>query len=865
SRVPTRSDPYHPTMGLGLAGGDMPSVVLDHSVVEAAPGRPWSLQWTAMVDAGLQAHLRAFQASAGQRSGGIALIALGSYARRSLCPRSDIDLLLVHDGWSSSDLEALVQAVCYPLWDAGLSVGHAVRTTKEAIKAAGDRVDTATALTERRLVAGSRGLADDLSARVIRWLRRSGARFAEEIVAADAERHRRYGGSPGALEPELKDGIGGLRDLHSLRWAGAILLGEPGLDPLVGARYLGADDRAALAGAGERLLAARCALHQVGGKGVHDQLRLDLQDEVAGVLGMADGDVLLREVGLATRTIAHLHARSWPVLLEEAIRGRRRRRPSPVALAAGLSLLDGLVEVDADAHLEDDPSLGMRAVAAAAEHGTVLGRRSAMRLRREVESLGSLPWDERSRAGLLQVLRGGHRGMAAMGDADYLGLLDAYLPEWQRVRGRPQRNPLHTFDLDTHALQAVAWLADVVAGHIDPRHIDIHAGLEDPDGLVLGTWLHDVGKAWPGDHSVAGETVGGEWAMHMGFSAERAERVARLIRHHLLLPDVATQRDIDDPDEVERVAVTVGDTETLDGLYLLSFADSRATGKAAWSDWKDLLLRRLYESARAVLQGDVGILDRPETPDVVVRAAVRLGGEEAHLRQTIDGLPDRYLHNVTAEQLAVHGGLLKQGATGLVADVRSGPVPSTQVLSIVAPDRHGLFVALVGVLATHRVEVREARVFTNQGGTALDWFVVSAPPEVRWDSVIADLASAAVEDLDVGAAVDRRERQRDVRPPVLAHPVPISISATVNAGVTRVEVRGPDSPGALFRIATVLSDLGTELLGAQLATLGPEVHDTFFIRGRLPPADGLRAALESALLDTPAVLAGPRSASEDVP
>jgi [protein-PII] uridylyltransferase len=845
--------------------------VLDTDLIDEAPGRPWSHRWTAAVDAALRQHLTDFQARTGGRSKGVALVALGSYARRSLCPHSDIDLLLVHDGWPGSDLEALVQAVCYPLWDAGLSVGHAVRTTKEAVRATGDRVDTATALTERRLVAGSQGLADDLGARVTRWLRRSSATFAEEIVAADAERHRRHGGSPGALEPELKEGIGGLRDVHSLRWAGAILLGTAGLDPLVGARYLGADDRAALAGAADRLLATRCALHLVGGKGVRDRLRLDLQDEVAQALGMADGDELLRDVGLATRTIAHLHARSWPVLLEDATRGRRRRQAEAKPVGTSLSLTDGLIEVDLDAHVADDTSLGLRAVAAAAANGTVVGRRSAMRLRREVEQLGVLGWDDPTRDAFLAVLRSGRTSLAAMGDADYLGLLDAHLPEWQRVRGMPQRNPLHTYDLDTHALQAAVWLEHVTSGGIHPDHAEIFAGMADPDALVLGTWLHDVGKAWPGDHSVAGATVGREWTSHMGFSADRADYISRLIRYHLLLPDVATQRDIDDPDEVERVAVLVGDVELLDGLYLLGYADSRATGKAAWSDWKDLLIRRLYEAVRGVLTGDEGLLPRTSSPDIVVRSASKLGGDEDHLRSVIDGLPARYRRNATAEQLAAHGRLLLQPGDGLSAEVRPGPVPSTEVLSIVAPDRHALFSDLVGVLASHRIEVHEARVFTHDDGTALDWFVVGSPSDVAWPAVIDDLTAAAAGQMDVADAVDRREQHRDVRPPVLAQPVPIRISISVGDTptadgqmVSRVQVHGPDSPGALFRISRVLADLDTRLQGALVATLGPEVRDAFIVMGHLPPPDELRALLEPALLDTPAVLAGPRSAS-DVP
>ncbi|MGI9015867.1 MAG: [protein-PII] uridylyltransferase [Euzebya sp.] len=827
---------------------------LDTGAVDAPAGRPWSLQWTALVDAALHHHLRQFEAAPRDRVGGVALIALGSYARRSLCPQSDIDLLLIHDGWPHEDLQSLVQAICYPLWDAGLSVGHAVRTTKEAIRATGDRVDTATALTERRLVAGSQGLADDLSARMTRWLRRNGGTLATQIVQADGERRRLHGGTPGALEPDLKDGTGGLRDLHSLRWAGAIVLGgAPGLDPLVGARYLGADDRTRLATAGEALLRARCALHLVGGRNVGNALRLDLQDEVAAHLGLADGDELLREVGLATRTIAHLHARSWPVLLQDATRGRRRHRPGPRPVDEGVVLVDGLIQVEGDALMAADPSLGLRAVAAAARQQTVVGRHSAIRLRREIEHSGGLEWDDAARRSLLQILRSGRDGLAAMGDADYLGLWDAYLPEWQRVRGRPQRNPLHTFDLDTHAMQATAWLADIVAGGLDPRHAEIFDAMADPDAVVVGTWLHDVGKAWPGDHSESGETVARQWAGQMGFSEDCADRIARLVRLHLVLPDVATQRDIEDPQEVERVAIRIGDVETLDGLYLLTLADSRATGKAAWSEWKDLLIRQLYSSVRSVLLSEEDGPGGTNDQDVVLRAAARAGGQEETMRGLVAGVPARYLRSASPEQLAVHDQLVSRHGDQLVTDLRPGPVPSTMVLSLVAKDRHGLFSDTVGVLSAHRVSVQQARIFTHAGGTALDWFVVSPPPQIDWQAVVADLIRAEAGQMDVADAVNRRERARDVRPPVLAEPVGIRVTTSTSGGVTRVEVCGPDSPGVLFRVSRILADLGTELQAALVATLGPEVRDAFLVTGEVPSAQVLRSVLEPALLDSPAV------------
>ncbi len=267
---------------------------------------------------------------------GVAVVALGGYARRELCPSSDVDLLVLHARADRDDLADVVRRLCYPLWDAGLQVGYAVHTPESAVRAAADRIETATALVDRRLVAGERGLLDDLAARVAAWQRRSAPRLLADLATAQAARRARAGRRPGMLEPHLKDGAGGLRDLQGLRWAAAWLVGEANLDALVTAHYLGAGTRRDLGEAGRTLLAARCALHLVRGRRAGtevDRLRLDLQDEVAARLGMADGDELLRAVGLATRTVARAADRTWPLLLEDARAGRRLRRPPPAAPA----------------------------------------------------------------------------------------------------------------------------------------------------------------------------------------------------------------------------------------------------------------------------------------------------------------------------------------------------------------------------------------------------------------------------------------------------------------------------------------------------------------------------------------------------
>ena len=784
----------------------------------------------------------------------MAVVALGSYARRQLCPASDIDLLLLHDGWAHRDLEELVRSLCYPLWDAGLSVGHAVRTGREAVRAASDRVDTATALTDRRLVAGDPGLVDDLAARLRRWMRPRSARVLGDLADADSRRHAAAGMHPGMLEPELKEGAGGLRDLHSLRWAAACVLGEVGLDPLVGARYLGATDRRDLAAAGDTLLAARCALHLArgatsdrAGAGI-DRLRLDLQDEVADLLGWGDADDLARRVGLATRTVSHVYGRTWPLLVADARAGRRRRRSAGEQIDEGVALVGGLVEVDTNQSLTVDPALGMRAVAAAAGRGVHLGRATSERLRRQVEQQPRLRWDADSREALLTALRAGPDGVAALEDADHLGLLTAHLPDWARVRGRPQRNALHRYDLDTHCLQAVAELVLIARGSLGERHKQMWEGLADPDTLLLATWLHDIGKAWPGDHSVAGAQVAREWVLRMGFSQRRADRVYRFVRLHLLMPEVATRRDLDDEDELVAVAEQVGDAETLDGLYLLSLADARATGPAANSPWKDMLLAELHGRVRRLLTTDDEHRSAPAGPDAVVAQARSLLRDDPTLDALLAGLPRRYLHAASPEQVVEHARLLRSplAAGQLRARPRGGPVDGTAILSVVAADRRGLMADCAGVLAGAGLAVLDARAFTRTDGVALDWFVVRTPEDPDWAAVEEALRDAVSGTLDVAGYVGRRESLRRSRAPA-GETVPVEVRFDRRPMATRIEVHGPDSTGMLYRLARVLADEDLDVIGARVATVGEAAHDVFFVRPVGGPID--TTALGSLLRD----------------
>lgn len=840
--------------------GPLVNDTLDARAVQGPPGLAWCRAWTVQVDAAITDWTRQLGADRG-----MAVVALGSYARRELCPGSDVDLLLLHSGWARADLSDLVQRLCYPLWDAGLQVGHAVRTPSQAVKAAGEGIDAATALTDRRLVAGDRGLLDELSSRAVRWSRRNAGRLLADLTIADRRRWAKAGWRPGMLEPQLKNGAGGLRDLQGLRWAAACLLGDVGLDPLVSAHYLGAGDRRELAAAGDILLSARCALHLARHASRRppgnelDRLRLDVQDEVAARMGISDGGELLRKVGLATRTIFYLHERTWPQLLDDARGGRRWLRASPgpsraaspsESLGEGLWLRDGAVALDEELTIAGEPGVVLRTLAAAGQRGVWLQRPTVERLRREIADAGTLEWDDGARTSLLELLRCGATALPALSDADHLGVLPAYLPEWNRVRGRPQRNPFHLYDLDTHLYQTIAELVGIGRGALGDHQVALYEGLESVDTLLLSALLHDVGKAWPGDHSVVGARLAREWVPFMGFERIDGERVARLVRHHLLLPNVATRRDLDDESELKAVAATVCDVETLDGLYLLSLADARATGPSAHSPWKDGLLGELHRRVRQILLN----ASEPAFPGAAaVAATVRERAPDRRAEALLSSVDSRYLITAGVEQVLAHARLVHPvPAPGqLRAAARSGPAEGTVTITVVAGDRRGLMAMCAGVLAAHGLTVLDARAFTTEGGLALDWFVVRPGGGLEggpdWSEVENDLRRAAAGEWDVDTAVAAREARRDARPRPLAAPVPIEVSFDLRDGLSRIEVHGPDTPGLLYRLAHVLAEAKADVLGARVATLGPEVRDVFFVR--LDPSPEARSALARALRD----------------
>lgn len=804
------------------------------------PGRAWVAAWTDAVDEGIiELSERALE------RGRLAVVAVGGYGRKELCPGSDVDLLLLHDGLDEVVLEGVVKDVVYPLWDSGVKVGYAVRTVKEAV-AMGSDLDTATATLDARRLAGDATLVTDVRVGLLSRLRKKPKRFLEQLTAADAERRARAGDAAEVLEPDLKSGAGGLRDVQSLRWAAAVLVGELGLDPLVSAGYLGADDRTRLARAYERLLATRVALH-LANEAPNEVLRMELQGDVAQRLGHEDGvderdtaaHRLLRDVFLSARTVDHVHRRTWAPIVVDATVGRRRRR-SAQGEANGFELVDGLLRLPDGAAL-DEPHLPVRLMETMVAEGVVLDRSLAAALRRRADQGNGWVWTDDLRRRFLDVLWQGAAALPVLAEMDHTGVLEAMIPEWDPVRGRAQRNPFHRYSLDRHAWHAATNLGDLVGR--EPWAARALELVADRDGLMLGVWLHDIGKAHGEPHSETGVPVARAIAERMGASQQTQDLIETLIRHHLLLPDAATRRDVSDPALAEQVAEVVGDVSTLACLNLLASADGLATGPSAWTSWKASLIASLVAKVEAVLndRDPEAVADGPNaTLEEAVAIGPELGVEGDAVRAHVAAMPERYLAAMSPRAVVRHATMTRtpvgeeEVRTRVTpGDDPGGDYPGYDTLDLVALDAPGRFAKVAGVLALHGGSVVTADAFTSADGMAVDTFVVARPEHASaswWLRVEGDVAEAIAGRLALRARVARKARDEQRRLARLPQvPTAVTTAADPAGQATVLEVHTQDRVGVLYAITSALAELRLDIVVARIQTMGNEVVDSFFV------------------------------------
>ncbi|MFF0204975.1 [protein-PII] uridylyltransferase [Streptomyces sp. NPDC005017] len=740
-----------------------------------------------------------FTAGAG-RLRGVSLIAVGGYGRGELSPRSDLDLLLLHDGTDPEAVAALADRVWYPVWDLGLALDHSVRTPAEARRTAGEDLKVQLGLLDARHLAGDLGLTASLRTTVLADWRNQAPRRLPELQELCAERAERQGELQYLLEPDLKEARGGLRDATALR--------------AVAASWLADAPREGLDDARRHLLDVRDALHLATGRAT-DRLALQEQDQVAAGLGLLDADTLLRQVYEAARVISYASDVTWRevgrVLRSRAVRPRLRAMlggGKPVAerspLAEGVVEQEGEVVLARAARPERDPVLPLRAAAAAAQAGLPLSLHAVRRLAATVRPLPT-PWPAEAREQLVTLLGSGRPTVEVWEALEAEGLITRILPDWERVRCRPQRNAVHVWTVDRHLIETAV------------RASEFTRRVSRPDLLLVGALLHDIGKGWPGDHSVAGEIIARDVATRIGFDLSDVACLATLVRHHLLLIETATRRDLEDPATVRAVAEAVGSQSTLELLHALTEADALATGPAAWSSWRGSLVADLVKRVSAVLAGDTA--DEPEA------AAPTAEQERLAIEAFRTGGPVLALRAQTEPPA---------GETAA-----EGPEPLGVELLMAVPDQPGVLPAAAGVLAMHRLTVRtaELRALDLPQGVdgsvlVLNWRVAaeygSLPQAAR---LRADLVRALDGSLDVAGRLAERDAAYPRRRGVVAPPPHVTVAPAASRHATVIEVRAQDAPGLLFRIGRALEDAAVRVRSAHVSTLGANAVDAFYVTG----------------------------------
>ena len=694
---------------------------------------------------------------------GTALAATAGYARRELCPGSDIDLCLIHD--PRVDPRDFAATLWYPLWDAGLITKPLTHTLDSALALAESDIVMATTLLEVRHIAGDPAMTAALATRArARW-RANAKRRLSELADNVEQRHRKSGETAYLLEPDLKDGRGGLRDTHTLRWASASgLEAVPEFD---------------LDAPASALFDVRCELHRRTGRS-SDVLLLQEQDGVAGGLGFGDADTLMHAVADAARSIAWTSDQAWRAIRLAITRKRGWRARRPIRLAPDIELLDGEVRLRAEASPSTDASLLPRAAALAAQCHAYLHDSAIAAL--GVAAPLPDPWPEQVRNAFLTLLGSGASSILVIESLDRVRLFERILPEWTAVRSKPQRNAFHRFTVDRHLVETAVNASRLV------RQVS------RPDLLLVGAFLHDIGKGYAGDHTEVGEPIVRTISTRMGFEPADVEVIARLERHHLLLAELATRRDIGDVGTQRAVVSAMVDVDGIQLLHALTEADSLATGPTAWSEWKAGLVRRLVHAASAMAQGH----QAPSTKDF---PAAR--------------------HYALLDEVR-HDGQAKVVATG-------------DLCTVAMPDRTGVFNLMAGVLSIHNVDVLSADVWTADDGIALEEFRIARRlgGETNWRKVETDLRRALDGTLAIGPKLEEKARTYgSARRKAVSADAPraeVLIDNSISHTNTVIEVRAPDGPALLYRLTGALARMGVDIRSAKVATLGHEVVDAFYV------------------------------------
>jgi [protein-PII] uridylyltransferase len=801
-----------------------------------------------------------FHAIVAQFPGGevpLSLVATGGYGRRELAPRSDIDLLaLLPDGRDAGRTRAnqIAEQLHRSLWDAGLEAGYAARTLDQCVHLAREDHTIRTALLDGRLVAGDAKLFKGLERATVTELeQRRVEEFIGDKLEEFNERRRRYGGSVWLLEPHLKQGKGGLRDLQAALWIARVRhkvagLGEAGERGLLPHREVNAA-RAAR----DLLWRVRNELHYSTGRR-DDRLTFDNQRRVAQALGYADepgGELavekLMRDTYIALQEIARAsEALIDRCAIEDSPKSALKRVPRPQPIDAAFKIWNGRVTVNDKEVFARRPADMVRLYAVAETWGLPVYSYARDLLVQELQRIGpQLATDREAHFELWQLLvREGGDGSALV-PLHELGVLGALFPEIARLRARAQHSLYHVYTVDTHTVFAMAHMMRLRSGALadaEPELTRVARAQQRPLVLMLGLLFHDLGKGMGPDHSARGAELVRAYAQRIGLDPADAQDLEWLVLAHLRMSHISQRRDLEDASLIESFARDVATADRLEMLYLLTYADMSNVSPENWTPWKANLLRTLFEKTHATMQSEG--LGAPEHAQSVEARRQRLAdrlaplaGEQAALApEFVKELPERYLAAALPETAARHLRLWAVARKGGFASELHRSAVGEADLTLLATDRPGLLALFTAALAANGIDILGAEVNSLSSGIALDTFVVresggGSPSQARWEAARTDLLR-----LLSGAEDPHRLVQKRLRRATWASSAAPSVDTKVRVddvssrSMTILDVMTQDRPGLLHTIADALHRAGVSIEVARIATEGNRATDAFYLR-----------------------------------
>jgi len=785
----------------------------------------------------------------------MALVATGGYGRGELAPYSDVDLMFLLPYKLTAHSEQVVEFTLYMLWDLGLKVGHATRSVDEALRLSKDDLTIRTSLLEARWIWGNPDLFAEFRSRFgSEIVATSGPEFVEAKLAERDARHDRMGDTRYVLEPNVKEGKGGLRDLQTLFWIAKYLYQVDSVKDLVAAGVLTKEDVRQFAKASNFLWTVRCHLHYLAER-PEERLVFGTQDEMGNRMGYRDHagtrgvERFMKHYFLTAKAVGDLTRTLCSVLEEQH---KKKRAPAWLPTfrlrkksIAGFVVDGGRLNLRSGDDLKSDPVKLLQLFHLVQKNRLDIHPNALRLVTQNLRLIDSgLRKNPTANALFIDILTGPEPEQALM-RLNEAGVLGRFIPDFGRVVAQMQYDMYHVYTVDEHTIRAIGILNGIETKRLEEDHpvaSSVIGEVQSRRALYLGVLLHDIAKGRGGDHSVLGARVATKLGPRFGFSDWETETVSWLVRHHLLMSNTAFKRDIEDPKTVTDFIAIVQSPERLRLLLILTVADIRAVGPTVWNEWKAGLLRELYWCAQEALSGGTS---RQRRAQRVERARIRLRERLSNwpddaVEQHLARGEDSYWLSVDTESQAWHAELIRDtDASGKSFEVaiRAEPERDVSEITVYAPDHPGLFAAIAGAMALSGATVVDAKIQTLNNGMALDSFWAQDSSGRAFD-VGRDLARLRkrVEDAIQGkfspkkelvkaqkSALSSRIRAFEVAPRVL-------IDNMASQHHTVIEINGKDRRGLLYEVTAVLTASGLQISSAHISTYGERVVDVFYVK-----------------------------------